>query len=98
MQQGKLSIDKYLQVPFGAIENEQTFLTVTDYYKNYKQEGYVTTDNRRVLQAVGWVFTNAQKQIKEHKKKVMKLLELQAQPELVIDKMHLLKLENIESI
>ena len=48
-----------MKVPFKAIFNKNTFTTVTDYYKHYKREGYVTTDDRQVLQAVSWVFTNA---------------------------------------
>ncbi len=54
-----------MKVPFKAILNQRTFTTVTDYYKNYKAEGYVTTHDRQVLQAVGWVFTNAKTAVKK---------------------------------
>ena len=59
VKNGRLQTEAYLSVPFGKISNKNTFKTVKNYYKRNRRDGYVKTEDRKILQAVGWVFTNS---------------------------------------
>lgn len=65
VEHGKLKNETYLSVPFSTIENRNTLTTVKNYYRPHKGDGYMQTSDRKILQAVGWVFNNAFTRVQE---------------------------------